>query len=131
VAGIGIGWGLSKWQVQRTLTRPLERLVSLGEATLVQDSLAFSDALVSLGQGDLTSRVKLASQPVSLSGAPDLNRMQDLFNTIIISLHGSANEFNTVTDEPCQRLFYLEQMLTWKVVPVGRSWVKHLGGKAV
>ena len=107
VAGIGIGWGLSIWRVQRTLSRPLEQLISLGENSLVQDSLTFTDALVALGQGDLTARVKLASQPVSFSSLPELNRLKDLFNSIITSMHGSANEFNAVTNEPCQRLFYL------------------------
>lgn len=107
IVGIGIGWGLYNWQIQRTLTRQMVQLMSLGEATLVKDSLAFTDALVALAQGDLTARVKLSSQPVSFSGSQDLNRMRDLFNTIIDSMHGSANEFNTVTDEPCQRLFYV------------------------
>ena len=107
VVGIGIGWGLSRWWVRRTLNRPLEQLISLGGATLVQDSLALTDALVALGQGDLTTRVKLASHPVSLSGSPELNRLKNLFNTILFSLQGSANEFNVLTDEPCQRLFYV------------------------
>jgi methyl-accepting chemotaxis protein len=107
VIGIGIGWGVSKWQVKRTLTRPLERLISLSEASLVQDSLAFTDALVALAQGDLTTRVKLVSQPISFSGSPELNRLTEVFNSVIVSLQGSANEFNNVTDEPCQRLFYV------------------------
>jgi len=107
VAGIGIGWGLCNFLVQRTLTRPLEQLISHGEATLIQDSMAFTDALVTLAQGDLTARVNLASQPISFSGSPELNRLKDLFNTIISSLHGSAHEFNVVTSEPCQRVFYL------------------------
>ena len=107
VVGAGIGWGLSNWQVRRTITKPLERLIAFGETTLVQDSLAFTDALVALTQGDLTARLNLASQPVMLSGSPELNRLRDLLNTIISSMHGSANEFNAVTNEPCQRLFYV------------------------
>ncbi len=106
-AGIGIGWGLKTWRVQRTLTQPLEQLTALGEATLVQDSLAFTDALVALAQGDLTARVKLSSQPVSLSGARELKHLKDLFNRINTSLQESAHQFNAVTDEPCQRLFYV------------------------
>jgi methyl-accepting chemotaxis protein len=107
VIGIGIGWGVSKWWVKRTLTHPLERLISLSETSLVQDSLAFTDALVALAQGDLTTRVKLVSQPFSFSGSVELNRLNEVFNKIIASLQGSADEFNAVTDEPCQRLFYV------------------------
>jgi len=107
IMGVGFGWGLSNWWVQHTLTRPLERLISLGETTLVQDNLALTDSLVALAQGDLTTRIKLASQPVQLSVSSELNRLRNFFNRIISSLHGSANEFNVVTNEPCQRLFYV------------------------
>jgi methyl-accepting chemotaxis protein len=107
VIGIGVGWIVCRWWFKQFFTNPLEHLISLGEASLVQDSLAFTDALVALAQGDLTSRVKLVSQPISLSGSAELNRLKKVFNSIIASFQGSANEFNAVTDEPCQRLFYV------------------------
>mgnify|MGYP001765381465 CR=1 FL=1 len=105
--GIGIGWGVNTWLVHRSVTRPLDQLISQGETSLVPDSLTFTDALVALGQGDLTTQVKLESQPVATSASTELNRLRDLFNTIIASWQGSAKEFNAVTDEPCQRLFYV------------------------
>lgn len=107
VVGAGIGWGLSKWWAQRTFSRQLDQLVTIGDETIVQDNLVFGDALVALAQGDLTAQVKLAAQQVSLSGTPELNRLRNLFNTIITSMRESAAEFNAVTDEPCRRLFYL------------------------
>jgi methyl-accepting chemotaxis protein len=105
--GIGAGWGLYHWRAQQDLIQPLEKLVSLGEATLVQDSLAITDALVALAQGDLTARARLASQPVSVTGSPQLNRLTAFINTLTASLQGSAKELNTVTNEPCERLFYV------------------------
>ena len=100
-----------------------------GGATLVQDSLAITDALVALSQGDLTTRLNLTSQPVSLSGSPELDRLKNLFNTIISSLQGSANEFNVLTDEPCQRLFYVGADAYLEGRTCGEIMGQALGGK--
>jgi methyl-accepting chemotaxis protein len=95
------------WVLWRTITHPLNRLIAEGEILSSRDSLAFSDALAALAQGNLTSKITLQSQPVSASTLSEMNSLIDVFNTTISNLQESAKDYNSVTDEPCKRLFYV------------------------
>lgn len=95
------------WLIRRTITRPLAQLTAEGEILSSRDSLAFSDALAALAQGNLTSKITLHSQPVSESASSDVNKLIEVFNTTIINLQETAKDYNSVTDEPCKRLFYV------------------------
>ena len=107
--GIGgiLGWGVT-WSVTTlTITKPLARLISAGETVIAKDSLTLTDSLAALAQGNLTARVNLDSQPLQLSGSQEVIRLSAMLNSVISHLQESAREFNSVTDEPCKRLFYV------------------------
>lgn len=105
--GCGFGWGIGWLFTRQTITAPLKNLVNTGEILVAKDSLAISDALAALAQGNLTARAVVDAQPIQLSGSAEIDRLVTVFNRIISQYHESAKEFNTVTDEPCQRLFYV------------------------
>jgi methyl-accepting chemotaxis protein len=95
------------WVIRRTITKPLAQLAAEGQLLSMRDSLAFSDALAALAQGNLTSKISLHSQLVSESASSDVNKLVEVFNTTISNLQESAKDYNSVTDEPCKRLFYV------------------------
>ena len=104
----GLGWYINWLLTRRNITKPLARLITDSEALITKDSLTLTDALAALAQGNLTARVMLAAQSfTATSTSREVKQLTSLLNMIIIQLHNSAKEFNTVTDEPCQRLFYV------------------------
>jgi methyl-accepting chemotaxis protein len=105
--GTGLGWFITWLFTHQTITKPLAQLIAAGESLVAKDSLALNDALASLAQGNLTAHVTLDSQLLTVTGSSEVNQMASLLNKVIAHLLDSAREFNTVTDEPCQRLFYV------------------------
>lgn len=95
------------WVVRRTISKPLARLAAEGQLLSRKDSLAFSDALAALAQGNLTSKITLQSRPVPECASSEVNSLIEVFNTTIANLQESAKDYNSVTDEPCKRLFYI------------------------
>jgi methyl-accepting chemotaxis protein len=71
------------------------------------DGLMLKQALSRLSKGDFTQKV--ASAPRLLSGTSDagLARMNAVLDEIKGELSRAETEFNTITDVPCQRLFYV------------------------
>lgn len=106
-AGTGLGWLTTWWMNRQTTTKPLKNLIAASETLMTKDGLALTDALAALSQGNLTTRVKMDSQPLALHGSDEVNQLAGLLNNVIAQLQYSAREFNAVTDEPCQRLFYV------------------------
>lgn len=90
-----------------SITESLEHLVKVGRTLATRDCAALSTALTELAQGNLTTSLTIQSQPVSLSSSPEVERLAEVFNAIIVKIQESANEFNVVTDEPCNRLCYV------------------------
>lgn len=105
--GSGWGWAVSWFSIRRMITTPLTNLAMAGEERVVKDNLALTDALAALAQGNLAAHAVMDVQPIPLSGTPEVDHITNIFNRIILHLQDSAREFNTVTDEPCQRLFYV------------------------
>lgn len=105
--GCGIGWVITWWFTRQSLTKPLTVLAAVGEELVIKNSLVLSDALTALAQGNLTTHASMDVRPIASTGSPEVAHIASIFNTIINSLQDSASEFNTVTDEPCQRLFYV------------------------
>lgn len=105
--GSGLGWCVHWLFTRQSLTKPLARLVATGEALITKDSLALTNALTALAQGNLTAHAALETQPLLLTGSREVDQLPNWLNTIIVQLQDSAKEFNAVTDEPCQRLFYV------------------------
>ena len=90
-----------------TLYRPIriisERVKSLAE----KDSVSLSRALMELARGNLTANIKLESDLIHSSGNGTIDQMTNGLNSIINNLSDASREFNTATDNPCQRLFYV------------------------
>jgi hypothetical protein len=105
--GSGLGWGITWLITHQTITKPLSALTEAGEALVTKDSLTLTNALAALAQGNLTARATLDTQPLTQSGSSEVSRLAQVFNIVISQLQASAKEFNTVTDEPCQRIFYV------------------------
>ena len=106
--GCSAGWYIAWLLTRRSLTGPLTNLLTNGEEIILKDSIALTGGLAALAQGNLTARVMLNAQtlPVS-SDSNEVNKLAMMFNTVMSQMQESAKEFNTVTDEPCQRLFYV------------------------
>lgn len=95
------------WLIWHTVTKPVERLAAISRTLATQDSAALTGALAALAQGDLTVRLDILSQPLTLSTGSILDPVIEPINTVITHLQESGRELNTVTDEPCLRLFYV------------------------
>ncbi len=93
--------------VWQTIARPLKQLAVKGQVLADTDSVSFSDGLAALAHGDLTSRMKLQSGLAPAAAFSEVNKLVDVINTIVANMGESAKDFNAVTDEPCQRLFYV------------------------
>ncbi|RPJ23834.1 MAG: hypothetical protein EHM33_19755 [Chloroflexi bacterium] len=105
--GSSLGWGVTWLFTRHTIIKPLAHLATAGEELVTKESLLLSDALAALAQGNLTARATLNIQPLTLTGCREVRQLGNVFNSVIAHLQDSAREFNTITDEPCQRLFYV------------------------
>ncbi len=102
VTALGLGY-MVRWKI----TKPMARLAALGRSLATTDCVALSTGLAELAQGDLTAWVAIQSQPVELTASAELGQLVKAFNAIITEMQKGAAEFNSVTDEPCQRLCYV------------------------
>jgi ABC-type sugar transport system substrate-binding protein/AraC-like DNA-binding protein len=91
---------------RRHLITPLNNLAETGQF-LAADCLALSNALEELGQGDLTTRVIVQSQPVQDCGSPEAGPLVRSLNRSIDHLYGAAERFNVITSEPVRRVCYV------------------------
>ena len=107
--GIAIGWAVTLGLMELTISRPLARITRATEVLATQDTVAFSDMLLSVAQGDLTNRLQQRSRPVLLAAAASAQtrHLGDVVNEIGIRLAEGAASLNSVTDEVCRRLFYV------------------------
>jgi methyl-accepting chemotaxis protein len=105
--GCGLGWGITWFLTFQTITKPLDLLENSGAALITNNNLALTDALAALTQGNLTARATLDIQPLSVNGSHEVSQLAKVFNKVLNQQQDSAKEFNTVTDESCQRLFYV------------------------
>ena len=105
--GSGLGWVITWLSTRQQIILPLARLAENGEKWVTEESLKLTSALAALAQGNLTARALIDVQPIALSSSSEVNQVTKVFNSFIAQLRDSAREFNTVTDEPNQRLFYV------------------------
>jgi len=80
-----------------------EKIKSMAE----KDSVSISRALMELARGNLTANIKLQSDVIQSSANGTIGQMAEGLNSIINNLSEASKEFNTATDNPCQRLLYV------------------------
>lgn len=105
--GSGLGWSIAWVLNQKHITKPLAQLVTDGETLINKNTLALTDGLAALAQGNLTTHITLSDQQLAIHGSDEINKLTNLINHLIYRLQAGAKDFNSVTDEPCQRLFYI------------------------
>jgi methyl-accepting chemotaxis protein len=94
------------WIMYRRHILPI-RLLFADQKPIINDSVTVKQALSDLSKGDFTQRLSMTS--TRLPDTPDKNLMQinGLLNEIMDGLRQVSAEFNTITDIPCLRLFYV------------------------
>jgi methyl-accepting chemotaxis protein len=95
------------WEVHRSITEPLAKLNLAVSHLADEDGPAMADALNGLARGDLTVRLASYFQQTNFSAGGVLSSLVYSFNQLLKHLQESVHEINTITDQPCLRLFYV------------------------
>jgi methyl-accepting chemotaxis protein len=106
-SGAAAGWGVTWALFVVTVARPLARLAQATIDISETDAPALSDALAALAEGDLTRRLETQGRPIAVAGTAEVTRMRDGIAEIAARLVEGASQVNSLTDEACQRLFYV------------------------
>jgi Periplasmic binding protein domain len=102
------GDGFATWALSRRSSgRAMKQLAEATQSLASNDAVAFSDTLSALARGNLTGHLDMRALPLPTSSDPELERVLEGMSAVIKRLGEGAREFNKVTDEPCQRLFYV------------------------
>jgi methyl-accepting chemotaxis protein len=105
--GCAAGWAIAWFSIRRSYAGPLARLAVVGAQLADRDSVAMTDAMSALAQGDLTVRFEVTAEPAPGSTVPEVDRIVGIFNTMVGNLKEGARQLSSVTDEPCHRLLYV------------------------
>lgn len=90
-----------------SLFGPLKFLSGRIKSMAEKDIASLSTALTEMANGNLTSEVKIETGTISTSVNGYVGEMVKGLNSIISSLNEASREFNSATDKPCQRLFFV------------------------
>ncbi|HUI30713.1 MAG TPA: methyl-accepting chemotaxis protein [Candidatus Acidoferrales bacterium] len=90
-----------------SLYGPMKLLSGKIKMMAEKDITSFSTALTEMAHGNLTSEVKIEVGTIATSVNGYVGEMVKGLNSIITSLNDASREFNSATDKPCQRLFYV------------------------
>jgi ABC-type sugar transport system substrate-binding protein len=107
IAAFGMGWGLNTWYTRQIILNPFKEVTARAEQILLRNSALLTDSLISLAQGKLTTHLELQAEPLPEPDLEELKPIVQLLNSLQLSFEGSAKEYNSLTDEPCQRLLYV------------------------
>ncbi len=106
------------------------KLVSKKIKTMAEKDLSsFSTALAEMAHGNLTSEVRVEVGKISTSVNGYVGEIVRGLNSIITSLNDAGKEFNSATDKPCQRLFYVGADSYLEGQACGEAMGKALSGK--
>ncbi len=92
---------------QFSFFKPIKSLSEKLKLISENDFTSISTALTEMAQGNLTANIKLESGIIKTSIKGKVGEMTNQLNSIIESLNDASKEFNSATDKPCQRLFYV------------------------
>ena len=115
--------------VRRTLIRPMEALTLANRKLATEDGAALAGALTAIAHGDLTARLNIQSKALETGAAVELGAFTETFNSLVARLQDSSREFNSVTDEPCLRSFYVGPDMYGEGRACGDVLGRALGGR--
>jgi methyl-accepting chemotaxis protein len=105
--GMAIGWVATWAMYVATVARPLAHIVNTTIAQANADTAVLSDAMTAVAEGDLTHKIQMRARPSSVVAASEVERLGDGLGQFVSKLVESAEQLNSMTDEPCRRLFYI------------------------
>ncbi len=115
--------------LQITTFKPLKVLAEKLKTMAEKDFASLSTALMEMAHGNLTSGIKLESNTIKTTINGRVGEMVTGLNTIIANLNEASKEFNSATDKPCQRLFYIGADSYLEGRACGEAMGKALNGK--
>jgi methyl-accepting chemotaxis protein len=107
--GIAIGGGSCWLAVRATVSRPLAEITSATQSLAAEDATALAEMLAGIAEGDLTNRLEIKTTSISVpaTSSTQVRSLGLALNSIASRLAEGGAQLNTVTDEPCRRLFYV------------------------
>jgi len=84
----------------------IEEMTKAGVSLATIEMPALSGALTSLTQGDLTRRITSSTRHFGTLGKGQ-SQLSESLNNIVTSIREIFRSYNWITDEPCERLFYV------------------------
>jgi methyl-accepting chemotaxis protein len=105
--GMAIGWVATWAMYVATVARPLAFMVNSTIAQTNADTATLSDGMTAVAEGDLTRKIKMRAKPAVVVAASEVERLAEGLDQCISKLADSAEQLNSMTDEPCRRLFYI------------------------
>ncbi len=114
---------------QISFYKPIKSLSEKLKLISENDFTSISTALTEMAQGNLTTNIKLESGIIKTSVNGKVGEMASRLNSIIESLNDASKEFNSATDKPCQRLFYVGADSYIEGRTCGEAMGKLLNGK--
>lgn len=109
--------------------RPLSLIKKYVKTLADKDSVSLSSALTEMAHGNLTAKMKLSTEPIQASAIGKIGEMIEDLNSIIINLNEASKEFNSATDVPCRRLFYVGADSYLEGRKCAEAMAEALGGK--
>jgi diguanylate cyclase (GGDEF)-like protein len=104
-AAAGLGAGL--FAARMSMRRPLADIAASLEMLAARDVFALVDEFASLEQGERPRQLEVHAAPVALPSDRDVRRVAEALNTTISRLQVGIHQFQSVSGEPCRRLFYV------------------------
>ncbi len=93
-------------RIKNATNNHTEELTKAGVSLSTVELPALSGALTSLTQGDLTRRITSTTRHFGVLGQ-NQGALAESLNNIITSIREIFRSYNWITDEPCERLFYV------------------------
>ncbi len=115
--------------LQLSFYQPFKSLSKRLKLMTEKDFTSLSTALTEMAQGNLTTNIKLDTSLIKISKNGKIGEMVTRLNSIIENLNDASKEFNSATDKPCQRLFYVGADSYIEGRTCGEAMGKLLNGK--
>ncbi len=117
--------------LQFSFYKPLSELSKKFKSMADKDFSSISRALTEMAHGNLTTGITLEANSIRSSANGKIGEMTAGLNQIIENLKEASKEFNSATDNPCQRLLYVGADSYLEGRACGEAMGKALNGKGM